>query len=369
MAGPKWYDPLAPHTRTELWLWELGRLRGLPEAVRILDRCLRRAEVEFAVAVIESPGWFCWDDASFANHDWILTPRAEIGRYRVSFVLRSRHDPHWSWAVDIFENVARGRRRTTDPAREDTIRAGVREYRSLEEGQVKGVAKHFRDLLALQASRATPLSLERYQQLITPGLVWIPLEEKFWFNASIGAPARQLRLYHWLRERGHTLSPGAVNVLAQCEWHAAVRFALPILQAGPWRFAGRRATDGGLGLEVKRLISRYEVDFVIGRLDSRTQLPTVVEIRKPSTGFRSREQHFQRMREQAARDAGYRYLLVEEQDAESEGKAWAELLTTARHERDDRSRRFQDSDLPEGGGDLPGDLSPEDPGPRPDGLR
>lgn len=339
----KWYDPHAPESRTELWLWEMGRLRATPEAVRVLDRCRRRSEVEFATALISTPGWFCWDESSLANQQWTLTPRAEIGRYTVSFVLRSRHDQGWSSAIDILSDAGPGRRRPTDSAREDAIRAAVREYHVLEEHSAKGVGRHFHDLLVGQANRVNRLSLERYQQLITPGLVWVLLDEKFWFDAKTGAAARQLRLYHWLRERGHTLAPEAINLLAQCDWHAAVRFALPILGAGQWRFGGRRAVSGSIGIEVKRVAGRHEVDFAIGRLDSSTQRPTVVEIRKPVSVYRPKEPDYQRMREQSAREAGYPYLLVEEAEADSEGRSWAELLRKAREERDERSRRTRDT--------------------------
>ncbi|MFN2563538.1 MAG: hypothetical protein ABR499_00835 [Gemmatimonadaceae bacterium] len=349
-----WYVTGVDEGKTERWLRELGGYRAVPEALAILTRCVRKAEVEFAVAFIKAPGWFMYDGDTFANQHLLLIPRARLGDFSVSFVLRSRHED-WSWAIDIVADRVPGRNRPVDPRREESIQASVTQYRVVEQAHAPAVAKHINGQLEAHARRVRQYTLERFQNLVAPGLVWVPLGERFeLFNMPYRS--RWQPLAHWLREHGHELPGERLALLAGCQWYGTVEFLLPILLEGSWKIKGRRAMNGSVGVAVRPYVNKHEVDFLVGRLESKTQPPTVVEVLKPSSPYRPSERWHEQRRRDAVEEAGYKYLPIDAAKAAEEGRWWAQTLQELISEREVRAERVHSNPRSKGPGTADPDL-------------
>jgi hypothetical protein len=343
-----WYPEYDNESRTQRWLRELGRYRATPDALELLDRCLNKAELQFAVTLLEGPGWFRLDDNSLATTDIAVTPRARIGEYSISFLVTTRKTGE-RWGCDIVP--ASSGKRAVDARRAQAIvdELGPR-YLVLDAEQAMDAAKHIHEVVRKAAALEGRYSLQHFKQLVAPGVLWRPLDKQFKFKGSDAGATRAHRLYFWLREeRDVELAPREVSFLAQCEWWAMVDFLVPILTATSWEIRGAVAYHAAIGVAVRTVlpgVSSFEYDFVIGRLRSQATKPTIVEVRKPQSWDLPREVAHQRAREHAARSSGYHYMLIEPADARVEGEWWSTLLKDWKDEHEKLRARFSEPNQP-----------------------
>jgi hypothetical protein len=249
-------------------------------------------------------------------------------------VLESRREIERRVAFDFYDDSAMPKPTRTDLAREKAI-AFEMQYKRLPFRDIERAARKLHTAILNSAKLLPRYSTPDYALRADPGLVWRRLRDGFDL-VGVKSAARTYRLRAWLAERNVSLPPHMVPVLARCENHAEIRFLLPILREIPWKAQRSdrsmrgtpldRVVSGAVGVHIQFPVGLYRVDFLIGRLGSKTTPPTAIDI------IRRREPHERDITAilegtaAAARMAGYPYKAVADADCEKEGEWWADLL-------------------------------------------
>lgn len=315
------------HDRAALiarWLRDIGGYTASDATIQMLRRCANKATLEFVASFLVSPGWFILDDAHFANQQWQLSIRPSGIEPVVDVLVENRRQAD-RVALEVVADTTMPNQQHRQEAKAEALQQQGIEFRAVRARDIPHVAKHVNDKLAAISRQHARFSTVHYAELVGPALVWKPLGDEFDLT-SLGPVKRQQELANWVAERGIDLAGEYLQILAMCDWHGTVNFCLPILRAGKWKVHNNRVVAGGIGLEVKPARGSQVFDFIIGRLDSTTMPPTVIEVVKPHSYKRPREEQFRQNRRVAAQMAGLRFLEIDAGEAGHQGRLWAEDL-------------------------------------------
>lgn len=316
--------------RAERWVSTIGCYALDEETLTVLGHCIDKAEVSFAAHFLTVPGWYCVDGKLFQSAHYQLIPGAQLGEYRVSFLLQSRTAPEErSAAIDVDTDaiVFRGKARES---RGDRLREHAKLYLHFDRVDGMNWGSELRDLLKEEfrvGSRTTDRLSPWHKG---PLLARVQPGQFDWTTLSYDVRLARTRAY--LGVKKIALAEHLIQVLANCETSAEMEFALPILLAMDWKAPNRRTISDGVNeVHFQQKVKNERVDFLIGRIASKNEPHYAVDINTPMTVHRNYVAEM--ASEAAARAVGLRYERITHLEAYGRGQVWGRLLKEAREER------------------------------------